>query len=170
MSKDNNAVKENKKKQVMGRPTKFSPVLTEQMARMFELGLTDEQVSYATGIARATLSRWKNENPDFKDTIKKAKAAADSQVEISLFRRACGYEQKSEKIFCNKDGKVTRAEYIERYPPDTGAIVFWKKNRNPDRWKDKQEIETTDKTPLHQKLAQKLIDSGELEIDKLLKE
>lgn len=123
-----------------GRPTKFTPVLVEQAARMFELGLTDEQVSYAIGIARATLSNWKKDNPDFLDTIKKAKAAADSQVEVSLFKRAIGYEHEAVKIFCNKDGKATQVPYVEHYPPDTGACIFWKKNRDPDRWKDKRDV------------------------------
>jgi len=141
------------KKKIMGRPTKFNPILAEQIARMFELGLTDEQVSYATGIARATLSNWKKDNPDFLDTIKKAKAAADSQVEISLFRRAMGYEHKAVKIFCNKDGKVTNVDYTERYPPDTTACIFWKKNRDPDRWKDKQDVNLSGEVKLKAKIS-----------------
>ena len=39
------------------------------------------------------------------------------------------------------DGTVV--EYTEEvhYPPDTVAMIFWLKNRRPDKWRDRQEIE-----------------------------
>lgn len=32
-------------------------------------------------------------------------------------------------------------EYIEHYPPDTTAAIFWLKNRQPAKWRDKKEVE-----------------------------
>ena len=32
-------------------------------------------------------------------------------------------------------------EYIEHYPPDTTAAIFWLKNRQPGKWRDKKEVE-----------------------------
>ena len=31
--------------------------------------------------------------------------------------------------------------YVEHYPPDTTALIYWLKNRRPDRWRDVQNIE-----------------------------
>jgi transcriptional regulator with XRE-family HTH domain len=127
-----------KDKKEKGRPSKFIPILIEQMGRLFELGLTDAQVSHALGIARSTLSLWKKENPNLSDTIKKAKEAADSKVKVSLYRRATGYTREAEKIFCNKNGKVTRVIYDEYFPIDTAAAFIWLKNRQG--WRDRQDV------------------------------
>jgi hypothetical protein len=37
--------------------------------------------------------------------------------------------------------KPVYAPYIEHYAPDVTAQIFWLKNRRPDRWREKQEIE-----------------------------
>ena len=52
-------------------------------------------------------------------------------VERSLYSRAVGYSFNSEKIFCNKDGEVTRVPIVEHVPPDVTAQIFWLKNRKP---------------------------------------
>ena len=40
-----------------------------------------------------------------------------------------------------RDGKIIEHKYIEHYPPDTTAALFWLKNRRPDRWRDVQRID-----------------------------
>ena len=52
-----------------------------------------------------------------------------------------GYSFKSEKIFCNKDGEVTRVPIVEHVPPDVTAQIFWLKNRDPKRWRDAWQVE-----------------------------
>jgi len=32
---------------------------------------------------------------------------------------------------------------VKHYPPDTTAAIFWLKNRQPAKWREKQEVETT---------------------------
>lgn len=39
----------------------------------------------------------------------------------------------------DEDG-IVRAPYIEHLAPDTGSMVFYLKNRQPDLWKDKREV------------------------------
>ena len=75
------------------------------------------------------------------ESLKRGKEVSDKEVEVSLFKRACGYEHQSEEIFCSKTGEVTRVPTIKRYPPDTLAAIFWLKNRKPDQWREKQEVE-----------------------------
>ena len=40
-----------------------------------------------------------------------------------------------------RDGKTVEHKYIEHYPPDVTACLFWLKNRRPDRWRDVQNID-----------------------------
>jgi hypothetical protein len=66
---------------------------------------------------------------------------SDARVERSLYNRAVGYSFNSEKIFCNKDGEVTRVPIVEHVPPDVTAQIFWLKNRDPARWRDAWQVE-----------------------------
>lgn len=78
-------------------------------------GLTDEQIAENIGINRDTLYRWKKEHPDISDALKKGKEVVDFEVENALFKNAIN--------------------------GDTTAQIFWLKNRRPDKWRDKQNIE-----------------------------
>jgi hypothetical protein len=71
------------------------------------------------------------------------KAEADNRVERSLYERANGYSYDAEKIFCDKNGKVTRVPYREHVPPDVTAGIFWLKNRDPAHWRDAWQVAHT---------------------------
>jgi hypothetical protein len=79
--------------------------------------------------------------PGSRQALKAAKAPADDRVERSLYARANGYEYDAVKIFCNKDGVVTKVEYREHLAPDTTACIFWLKNRRKDLWRERPEAE-----------------------------
>jgi hypothetical protein len=76
-------------------------------------------------------------------SLKAGKEEADSRVEQSLYQRAVGYSFESEKVFCNKDGEVTRVPIVEHVPPDVTACIFWLKNRDPAHWRDAWQLEAT---------------------------
>ena len=57
--------------------------------------------------------------------------------------RAVGYSYDAEKIFCDKNGKVTRVPYRDHVPPDVTAQIFWLKNRDPAYWRDARQLEAT---------------------------
>lgn len=83
---------------------------------------------------------------------------ADERVERSLYQRAIGYEQSAVKIFMPANAAApVYAKYREIISPDTTAAIFWLKNRRPDLWRDKQELEhrgslTVVQAPLDDKL------------------
>ena len=63
-------------------------------------------------------------------------------VASRLYNRAIGYSCKATK-FATSDGRITdQKEYIEHYPPDTTAAIFWLKNRQPEKWRDRKEVDT----------------------------
>ena len=78
-------------------------------------GLTDEQISENMGIVSSTLYRWKNEYKEISEALKKGKEVVDYQVENALLRNAI--------------------------KGDTTAQIFWLKNRRPDKWRDKRDVE-----------------------------
>lgn len=106
-------------------------------------GLTEEQITHNMGISRETLSQWKKKYPDISDTLKRGKEVVNLQVENALLKRALGYEYEevSEKY---ESGTLTEKKVIKKQViPDTTAQIFWLKNRRPDRWKDKQDVQVS---------------------------
>ncbi len=109
-------------------------------------GLSDEQIAKNIGVSRSTLNEWKKRFPDISDTLKKGKDVADREVENALFKRAKGYEftEVTEELMDSGELRVTK-KVRKQVAPDTGAAAFWLKNRKPDIWRDKQEVEHTGK-------------------------
>jgi hypothetical protein len=124
-----------------GRPSKFKREHIEQARKLAGLGATDREVAEFFGVSEATLHRWKHEHPEFCESLKVGKDAADARVEQSLYRRALGYSHDAVKIAVNAQGEVTQVPFTEHFPPDTTAAIFWLKNRRKDEWRDKQDIE-----------------------------
>lgn len=124
-----------------GRPTKFKPEYVEQARKLAELGATDREIATFFEVTESTVYLWKLEHPSFSEALKVGKTAADDRVEQSLYRRALGYAHDAVKIAVNAQGEVTEVPFVEHYPPDTTAAIFWLKNRRRDEWRDKQEIE-----------------------------
>ncbi|CAM4012001.1 helix-turn-helix domain-containing protein [Mesobacillus zeae] len=117
-------------------------------------GLTDEQIAKNIGINVATLYRWKERYCEICEALKRGKEVIDRQVENALLKRALGYafdeltyEQVPVKPFVNEEGKVIEFELeivkkvTKQQAPETAAAIFWLKNRRPDKWRDKQDIE-----------------------------
>ena len=106
-------------------------------------GLTDEQIAYNMGIRRTTLYEWSNRFPDIANTLKKGKAPVDQQVENALLKRALGYDYEETITEMEEVGGKPK-KHIRRVskhmPGDTTAMIFWLKNRRPDRWRDKQDV------------------------------
>jgi len=59
----------------------------------------------------------------------------DAEVAYRLYMRAKGYEHPEIKVFC-QNGKIVTHEVIKHYPPETAAIAFWLKNRQPKTWRN----------------------------------
>lgn len=125
---------------VIGRPTLYRPEYAEQVRKLARLGATDMEIADFFGVNVATIYRWANEHEDFCEARKNGKEAADERVERALYHRALGYSHDAVKIMV-ADKTVVREEYVEHYPPDTTAAIFWLKNRRPEAWRDKQEID-----------------------------
>lgn len=103
-----------------------------------ECGFTDEEVAKFYGVDVRTISRWKKEYPTWFDSFKRIKNIKDAKVEKSLFERATGYSHPDVHI-SNYKGRISVTNVIKHYPPDPTSMIFWLKNRQKDKWRDKQE-------------------------------
>lgn len=135
---------ENNKRKV-GRPSAYSKDIAKQAYELALLGLTDIEMARVFGVAEKTIYNWQKEHPEFLQAQKDGKEIADAKVTKSLYRRATGYEHKAVKISANPGGEEHITEYVERYPPDTTACIFWLKNRQREKWRDRVDTTLTGK-------------------------
>ena len=112
-------------------------------------GLTDEEIAAKIGIRRETLYDWIKRFPNISNALKLSKDVADREVEQALYNKALGrckvIETVKERRLNVKTGEyelVVVKETIKGVPPDVAAQVFWLKNRKPNTWRDKREVET----------------------------
>lgn len=105
-------------------------------------GFTDAELADLLGKDERTIRRWKDDE-EFMSALKKGKEIADQIIEGALFHRAKGYEHEEEKVFMYK-GQIVTHTVIKHYPPETGAAAFWLKNRQPEKWRDKHDLELSD--------------------------
>lgn len=106
------------------------------------LGATDREMADFFEVSESTFYLWKLEHPELSEALKHSKEVADERVEQSLYRRALGYSHDAVKIV-QVGGEVVNAPYVEHYPPDTTAAIFWLKNRKPQEWRDRVQTELT---------------------------
>lgn len=104
----------------VGRKPQYEYWLTEDGLTALTVfarnGLSDEDIAHNCGIGKTALYEWKNRFPEIADALKTSKQAADAIIENALYEKA-------------KKGDVT-------------AMIFWLKNRQPERWRDKHDVDT----------------------------
>jgi hypothetical protein len=107
-----------------GRPTKYKPEYSEQAFKLCLLGLIDREIAKYFEVSESTFNGWKLEYPEFLESLKKGKIQTDADVVELLYKQAIG-------------GNVA-------------AAIFWLKNRQPSKWREKQTqvLENPDGTPL----------------------
>lgn len=125
-----------------GRPTKYKPEYAELAFKYCLLGATDGELAKYFEVDERTINRWKEDYPEFCQSLKEGKEEADAKVANSLFKRATGYEQETVKVF-QFQGDPVVVPFTEHVAPDTGAAMAWLKNRQPSKWRDKQDIDMT---------------------------
>lgn len=102
-------------------------------------GLTDEDIAHNIGITAKTLYEWKKRYGEICEALKSGKEVIDRKVENALLKSALGYNYQEEVV--TNQGEVVPIRKYEK--PNTTALIFWLKNRNPKAWRDKQEVEQT---------------------------
>lgn len=126
----------------IGRPSKYRAEFADQARKLCLLGATDKDLADFFDTTEQTVNAWKQAHPEFLESLKSGKSLADAVVAEKLYRRATGYEHEAVKIVADaKTGAEHTVPYTERYPPDTTACIFWLKNRQRDKWRDKVDTE-----------------------------
>lgn len=118
-------------------------VAVEQCAKS---GLDKKSTAEKLNISVREFNQLTRELPRLKNAFDEGKNLAPAQqVEDALLRRALGFQQQeiySEDIVDKKTGEqletLKRRVVSKEIAPDVRALLFWLKNRCPQRWSEKQ--------------------------------
>lgn len=94
------------------RPKTLDVAKVESIAAM---GGTNDQIAAALGVSDGTLKNIRKRDKAVDEAILRGKDKADVQVVAALYKKALG--------------------------GDTTACIFWLKNRQPDRWRDRHDMQ-----------------------------
>lgn len=107
-----------------GRPSKYRPEYAKMAYSLAaKFPITDDDLAELLQVNVDTIYSWKKKHPEFAESLKNGKDAKDEQVERTLFEKAVGFTHED-----------------KYYPPDSTSIIFWLKNRKPEKWRDQREL------------------------------
>ena len=138
-------------KHIRGRKPQADDWLTDKGLTLLQgwarQGLSNEQISNNIGIHESTFYRWQSMYSDIREAIKKGKEVVDFEVENALLKRALGYEKEKTLTYLKDDGTGQKTKHVEvtkeHVPPDPTAMIFWLKNRKPNEWNERHNINHT---------------------------
>ena len=120
--------------------SKYHPAFADLAYKHCLLGATPKHVADLLQVDEVTIYRWMEAHPSFGAAMEQGRGDADANVARSLYKKATGYTHQAVKVF-QYQGEPVVVPYTEIVPPDTEAAKFWLKNRQPELWKDKVEVE-----------------------------
>lgn len=129
-----------------GRPTKYKPEYADLARKFCLLGANNKRLAELFEVAESTINKWLVDTPEFSEAVRAGREIADANVANSLYQRAIGYEHveddiRTVAIGMGQGSEIVITPTIKRYAPDTGAATMWLKNRQPQLWRDKVEVE-----------------------------
>lgn len=130
---------------------KYNKQIIEAICSFIREGDSQKTACKKAGIAESTLYEWLKKKKELSESIKKAKDEFQDTIvgklEASLWKRAMGYEitETETEYVSDKNGnpkikgQKTKVKHIQ---PDTGALIFALTNVAPNKWVNRQKVET----------------------------
>lgn len=122
----------------------YDPAVLEPTRQMMANGATVCELADHFGVSPASVDLWAACHEEFAAALKVARAQADDRVERSWYNRCVGYTFDSEKIVTERSEagtSVIRVPVREHVPPDAAACEKWLRNRRPEQWNEKHNID-----------------------------
>lgn len=135
--------KQTKSRRKPGRPTDYRGAVTCELVATAPLPATVAQLAEHLGTSYRVLYDWMEAHPAFLQAVTRRRAEADDNIEGSLYGRGLGYTTTVTEERLDKDGCVHALNKDVHLPADPNAAMNWLKNRRPDQWREKTEVEIT---------------------------
>jgi hypothetical protein len=138
------------KKHSPGRPNLYvshvKPRLLE-IEKWYSNGVTDAQVAENLNVGLSNYYRYKGRFRHLREAIKRGSEVACDNMEGAVYKSGMGYnyeEVHTESFVEEKDGKKVHQKVVKiakHVPGNVGAQAFFLKNKRPELWKDRHELD-----------------------------
>ena len=121
---------------------KVEPRLAEIEARARD-GYTDKEIAKILAVAESTFQTYKKEHSELAEALE-AGQQADILVENQFFKSCIGYKVKVKvpiKMKVNGEDRIIDYDEERYIPPNVKAQALWLRNRMPDKWSDRKEVQ-----------------------------
>jgi len=128
----------------MGPPIKYKEDFVRQaFVACSEGGFTNAKLAKLLQVDIATIYQWKLDYPDLSDAINSGKDIWNSsKAEKCMMKRVTGYKYTETTREPDDDGNLKISKTVRKsVAPDVTAQIFWLKNRSPERWRDRKELD-----------------------------
>lgn len=147
-----------------GRKPMYTPERVKRICDAIERGETNETAARIGGIAVGTFCRWMDEKSEFKDAVKRAKAAFEDwqmngileDARKSLKTLVCGQEYEEIKTEYENDSAghpriKKQIRITKKILPNATAVIFALCNRDPEHWQNRVNTELSGKVETESK-------------------
>lgn len=120
----------------------MEPRLAEIEARARD-GYTDKEIAKILAVAESTFQTYKKEHSELAEALE-AGQQADILVENQFFKSCIGYKVKVKvpiKMKVNGEDRIIEHDEERYIPPSVKAQSLWLRNRMPDKWNDRKEVQ-----------------------------
>lgn len=115
--------------------TKWQDHYTEKARKLMTLGVSDEILAIALDVNVGTIRKWRNEYPEFGETIMKEKTKTNALVSFALFKTAIGYDTEEVKTIKDEEKGTVRIETTKKHVPGNyWAQKYWLETRERELW------------------------------------
>ncbi|MCT3075333.1 transposase [Leuconostoc citreum] len=132
-----------------GRKNKYPTYVEPYLAKVTKWardGMFDKDIARALGVSVAVFSGYKNEYPELDKALKSGRRTAVTAIENALFAKALPHQKKvtTKEVYKSASGKGAGKqmirEEITEVDGDTTAAIFLLKAWEPDRYREKTEV------------------------------
>lgn len=136
-----------------GRKTKYNAEKVAKICKAIADGESYKMACSRAGISDDTFARWRVVYPDFAEAVKKAEQEYDNwftneivrDCKKSLKTLICGaeYEETTVEYDNDADGnpRIKKQKTVtKKIMPNPTAVIFTLCNRDPENWKNRQDI------------------------------
>ena len=130
-------------------------------------GLTDKEIAESIKVSTPTLWKWRKKYPEIDVAIEEGREPVIIDVE-NCFIASCKDRYVEEvKTIKSPDGDITTITTNKFIPAKTGAMIFFLKNRYPEKWREPVENANYKKIQLENEKLLKDISLKDLQIETL---
>ena len=121
--------------------TRYKREHSELAALLRRCGIQTSEIIRLLGVTPQIFERWQKAHRELREALQEPTTA--DQAEAALLKRALGFqvsEESSEELVDKKTGELLevlkKRTITKDVPPDVRALLFYLKNRHPERWGD----------------------------------